>query len=514
MHHLGGLPFTPIPALIIRTVFAYRRMLIKRAEFATAPIQREESRRKTFDIENYSVNLPESTTWVRYRPPPASDVEFMAHVRLLIIAILTPLCTLVIGITILSIYFAIFWSQDLEGNNSFLAGIVVIITAYTNSGLPMLFSDGWSRFRTDYMTCIIMGIMIMLGNTLYPATVRLVVNICYKLSKRNKVVYKYLMDRHHHVSVHIFPGLQTRVYVMFTFILMIFGTVVTLVLDWNNQELQGHFGEKLLIAWFQSVTLRTAGINTISLGSLTTATLLVYVLLMRIKPQMYCSLTTLDPILKPTIYKKQHQQMMSKLKEGTADKSEEVTLSLHKLMDYSIINLEEKPTVGKTILKVFGHIKKLLSRNNVWLGVVVFIILMLHNTYEHTENFSIFKVLFEVVSAFGNVGSSMGYPGSTLCFSAFLGWHSKILLILVMILGRHRGLYQSMIDQEDETVEIKKHDLPTEDDKESLQTENAKGNLQAEDDKEKQNYQNQKVIEPIEELTENEPQKIEIVNEA
>lgn len=55
--------------------------------------------------------------------------------------------------------------------------------------------------------------------------------------------------------------------------------------------------------------------------------------------------------------------------------------------------------------------------------------------------FSIFNVMFEVVSAYGPVGLSTGLPGGrTESFSG--GWRraSKLILCAVMIRGRHRGL--------------------------------------------------------------------------
>ena len=55
-------------------------------------------------------------------------------------------------------------------------------------------------------------------------------------------------------------------------------------------------------------------------------------------------------------------------------------------------------------------------------------------------NFSIFNILFEVVSAYGCVGISVGVPWNAYSFSG--AWHtvSKLILCAVMLRGRHRGL--------------------------------------------------------------------------
>lgn len=46
------------------------------------------------------------------------------------------------------------------------------------------------------------------------------------------------------------------------------------------------------------------------------------------------------------------------------------------------------------------------------------------------------KILFEVVSAFGTVGLSMGFKDGVTSFSAILSDASKIMMILVMLIGR------------------------------------------------------------------------------
>lgn len=55
-------------------------------------------------------------------------------------------------------------------------------------------------------------------------------------------------------------------------------------------------------------------------------------------------------------------------------------------------------------------------------------------------NFPAFNIIFEVISGFGNVGLTMGYPGSFLCFSSYWQPISKYILIAVMLLGRLRDL--------------------------------------------------------------------------
>ena len=48
-------------------------------------------------------------------------------------------------------------------------------------------------------------------------------------------------------------------------------------------------------------------------------------------------------------------------------------------------------------------------------------------------------VLFEVSSAFGTVGLSLGYRGSAASFSYILPTYGQLTICLTMLLGRHRG---------------------------------------------------------------------------
>ena len=63
-------------------------------------------------------------------------------------------------------------------------------------------------------------------------------------------------------------------------------------------------------------------------------------------------------------------------------------------------------------------------------------------------NITLLKIIFETISAFGGVGMSLGYPNKTTSFASVLSAGSKVLLIITMLMGRHRGLLASMKDQE------------------------------------------------------------------
>jgi hypothetical protein len=62
----------------------------------------------------------------------------------------------------------------------------------------------------------------------------------------------------------------------------------------------------------------------------------------------------------------------------------------------------------------------------------------LGNTNE--SSFTLFSVLFEIVSAYGTVGLSLGYPNFNTSFSGQFKPLSKLIIIAMQLRGRHRGL--------------------------------------------------------------------------
>jgi Trk-type K+ transport system membrane component len=83
-----------------------------------------------------------------------------------------------------------------------------------------------------------------------------------------------------------------------------------------------------------------------------------------------------------------------------------------------------------------------LAHDIWWLVVAVLVITTIETSHFNADpvTYSVFNVIFEVVSAYGCVGISVGLPNESYSFSG--GWHapSKLVLCLVMLRGRHRGL--------------------------------------------------------------------------
>jgi Trk-type K+ transport system membrane component len=90
-----------------------------------------------------------------------------------------------------------------------------------------------------------------------------------------------------------------------------------------------------------------------------------------------------------------------------------------------------------------AHLRKQLSFDlwYVFLGLFIISIVEVDRIQDSNDaSFNLFNILFEIVSAYGTVGLSIGYPGVNAAFSSQFRVLSKLVIISMQIRGRHRGL--------------------------------------------------------------------------
>jgi trk system potassium uptake protein TrkH len=76
--------------------------------------------------------------------------------------------------------------------------------------------------------------------------------------------------------------LHSKIMLIGTSALLVFGTGAFLTLEWDGILQEFSLGKKVLVSFFHSMSCRTAGFNTVDLGSLTNASLFISILLMMI----------------------------------------------------------------------------------------------------------------------------------------------------------------------------------------------------------------------------------------
>lgn len=91
---------------------------------------------------------------------------------------------------------------------------------------------------------------------------------------------------------------------------------------------------------------------------------------------------------------------------------------------------------------VGAHLRRQLSFDlwYIFLGFFIVTIAEGPRLTSGDPGFTMFTCLFEIVSAYGTVGMSLGYPTINASFSAEFGVIAKLVIIAMQIRGRHRGL--------------------------------------------------------------------------
>ena len=195
------------------------------------------------------------------------------------------------------------------------------------------------------------------------------------------VIYDLLYEKHR-VTVH------SKIVLTTTIILIIVGTIIIYFLNFGNIS--------FIDALFQAVTPRTAGFNTVDLNSLSIESIFIIMLLMIIGASPG---STGGGIKTTTFFL--------------------IFISCFKVIKgFSRIVVFKRKIDNYIILKSF-------SLFFIYSSIIMLATSLLMNT----QKYSLLKCLFEVISAIGTVGLSLGITSSL----TFLG---KIIIIICMFIGR------------------------------------------------------------------------------
>jgi trk system potassium uptake protein TrkH len=283
------------------------------------------------------------------------------------------------GALIMGVRFA----QDLGWAKGLWFGLFHSVSAFNNAGFA-LFSDNLMGYRGDPTINLVITTLIIAGGLGF-----FVLSGLLQLRKKTGVA----------MSVH------TKLVLTVTASLIAGATLGILMLEWTNPKTLGPlgFGEKLLAAYFQAVTPRTAGFNTISIGDMTAPALFLTICLMFIGASPGGTgggvKTTTFGVVVAALW-------------ATVRGERDTNMFLRRLSPDLV-----RRAFALSILAAIGLVL-----------ITGFLLLTEHQGLLHTS--------YEAVSAFGTVGLSMGVPGSVLSLSGFFGIGGKWLVIFLMFMGR------------------------------------------------------------------------------
>ncbi|MFO7714674.1 TrkH family potassium uptake protein [Desulfosarcina sp.] len=285
----------------------------------------------------------------------------------------------VVGAVILFFY----WRSAYPLGEALYKAVFHSVSAFCNAGFSQ-FSDSLTAGRASMVLNLTVCTLIILGGIGFP--------VVYEIYRR------VVLRQSGKVSI------QTKSVISASVGLVVAGMAVIVVSERTLIPTMG-WGQGLLAAFFQAVTCRTAGFNTLDIASLNTATLLFMMFLMLVG----ASPGSCGGGMKTTTF------------------AVLTAFSWSRLMRYKCVNLFGKTVPEDTVAKSISVLVFSLAA----ICVAVFLILFLdpdHGTrVEGDRQFMSF--LFETVSAFGTVGLSMGVTPT-------LTQPGKLVIIALMVIGR------------------------------------------------------------------------------
>lgn len=256
-----------------------------------------------------------------------------------------------------------------------------------NLGNPLLMA-GHNPFY------LYISLLVILGGIGFPILVNFKDIALYYLRRGWNFVRKWESDRKNFYHLY---NLNTRIVLIVTFLLLLFGTIGIAVLEWEGAFAGMSAGDKWTQAFFNAVCPRTAGFSSVDLAGLGVQTLLIYLFLMWI---------------------------------GGGSQS---TAGGIKVNAFAVIVLNLVAVVrGTERVEVFGRelSRDSIRRANATVVMsfgILFLFIFILSFLE--PELSLLSVTFECVSALSTVGASLNV-------TPLLGNDSKLLVALLMFIGR------------------------------------------------------------------------------
>ena len=304
------------------------------------------------------------------------------------------------------------------------------MSAFCDLGLTVT-ANSMGSFGNAYWPQVVLMWLIVLGNTGFPVMLRFTLWVLYKLSPELshwKESLAFLLDHPRRCFTLLFPSAATWWLLVSILCLNITDWMLFIILQFRSAAMKAWpGGSRVIIGLFQAITTRTAGFTIVNLIELNPAMNVSYLVM------MYISALPLAISMRRTnVYEEQSLGLFEDSK--LVDEVEEIT------------DEEGNRKVLRTVPTrsfIGSHLRLQLSHDLWFLFVSLFIICICESKKIMDFNVpecTIFGIFFEIVSAYGTVGLTMGNPNVTTCLSADFCVISKLVMCAVLIRGRCRGL--------------------------------------------------------------------------
>ncbi|CAE7245469.1 TRK1, partial [Symbiodinium pilosum] len=207
-------------------------------------------------------------------------MEYKALGKVLKIMIGYWLVSHALGIVVFYVYFklghgAIQEKFYKEGLQPLYHACYLSVSSFQNNGLVMTPSSVMDFVRSPILLTTI-GFLIFLGNTGLPIMIRLIAAIWRRSTRphsETRKVLDFLLEHPRRCFTHMFPAVHTMWLVLVVVGLNVLGTFVILIQDFRSAAFKGLYAHEILgNAFFQTVSTRTAGMNSVNIAQLSQGT--------------------------------------------------------------------------------------------------------------------------------------------------------------------------------------------------------------------------------------------------
>lgn len=273
------------------------------------------------------------------------------------------------------------WTGEMGLLRAAYFGVFHSVSAFNNAGFS-LFSDNLIRYRGDWLVNLVVSTLVICGGLGFV--------VLTELGRRRSGV---------RLSVH------TRLVLTMSALLIALGTMAVFVLERVNPRTLGPLAidEAVLAAFFQAVTPRTAGFNTLNIADLTEPTLFVIMILM----------------------------FIGAAPGGTGGGVKVTTFGITVAALWATVRGMAEPVLFRRRLSATLVARAFFISLIAFLALNVVAALLLI-----TEDRDLLPTLFETISAFGTVGLSTGEADSPLSLSGHFTSVGQLLVAASMFMGR------------------------------------------------------------------------------
>jgi potassium uptake Trk family protein len=315
-----------------------------------------------------------------------------------------------------------------NGLNPWWTGAFNAVSAFNNSGMSLLDAN-MVAFQTSYYLLLTMGVMILAGNTCYPIFLRLIVWTIYKtLPKRaswddHRSTLRFLLDHPRRCYTNLFPSEHTYWLAFVVILLNGIDWAAFEILNIGNKVLNDRLPIHIRVidGLFQALAVRSGGFYVVSIPSVRISLQVLYVIMMYIS-------------VYPVVITMRTSNVYEERSLGVYDDNDPSNLPDVSDNPNSVYN--KFRGLKKQVASGFGglserkryflqqQLRAQLAHDVWWIVLAVFLIMIIEGGQfaRDPASFSVFNVIFEVVSGYGT-GSSLLCLFPPLSFPSFIPLH-------------------------------------------------------------------------------------------